>query len=131
MIFMDTSAFYAMISSDDPNHEIALQTWADLIENNEQLMCNNYILVESIALIQNRVGVEAVATLHNDIIPALEVDWLDESLHNAIMEVVISTNRRALSFVDQSSFSTMRRHKIKKAFTFDDHFRKQGFEVIP
>ena len=131
MMYIDTSAFLAMVNSDDLSHEIALQTWMELVENNEKLMCNNYILVESIALIQNRMGLEAVATLHNDIIPVLEVEWLDESLHNAITETAIGTNRRALSFVDQSSFNTMRRHKISTAFTFDHHFRQQGFKVIP
>jgi predicted nucleic acid-binding protein len=131
MIYVDTSAFFAMVSSSDANHEAALQTWEDLVENREKLMCNNYILVESIALIQHRVGLEAVAILHNEILPIMEIDWLDESLHNTIMQIVISTNRRVLSFVDHSSFNTMHRHGIKTVFTFDDHFRQQGFEVIP
>lgn len=131
MIYIDTSAFFAMVSFDDPNHDVAVEAWAKLIENNERLICNNYILVESVALIQSRIGMEAVATLHNDIIPFVEVEWLDEDSHNAIMEIVISTNRRVISLVDQASFNTMRRHRIKTAFTFDEHFSEQGFESIP
>lgn len=131
MIYIDTSAFLAMVNSDDPNNEIALQTWKTLVENREKIICNNYILIESIALIQRRLGLEAVATLHNEIIPVIQIDWLDEKLHNTIMQAVISTNRRALSYVDQSSFNTMYRYDIQTAFSFDDHFRKQGFDVIP
>jgi len=131
MIYIDTSAFFAMISFDDPNHDVAVETWTKLIENNERVICNNYILVESIALIQSRIGMEAVAVLHNDIIPFVDVEWLDEDSHNAIMEMVIRTNRRVISLVDQASFNTMRRHRINTAFTFDEHFSEQGFESIP
>jgi predicted nucleic acid-binding protein len=131
MIYVDTSAFFAIVNADDTDHEIAMETWAQLIGANEKLMCNNYVLVESIALIQRRVDMEAVSILHTDIIPFLEIEWLDESLHNAIVELTISSNRRQLSLVDHASFNTMRRHGISTVFSFDDHFRQQGFNVIP
>ena len=131
MIYVDTSAFLAVVHSGDDQHERAFQTWQNLIENNERLMCNNYVLVESIALVQHRVGMEALAILHNEIIPYMEIEWLDESLHNTIVDLALTTNRRQLSLVDLSSFDTMRRHNINTAFTFDSHFHEQGFEVIP
>jgi predicted nucleic acid-binding protein len=131
MIYVDTSAFLAVVHASDDQHERAFEIWQNLIENNERLMCNNYVLVESIALVQHRVGMEALAILHNEIIPYMEVEWLDESLHNTIVNPALTTNRRQLSLVDLSSFDTMRRHKIKTAFTFDSHFGEQGFEVIP
>jgi predicted nucleic acid-binding protein len=131
MIYVDTSAFLAVVHTGDNQHERAFETWQTLIENNERLMCNNYVLVESIALVQHRVGMEALAILHNEIIPYMEVEWLDESLHNTIVDLALTTNRRQLSLVDLSSFDTMRRHGINIAFTFDGHFQEQGFEVIP
>ena len=131
MIYVDTSAFLALINSDDPHHDQAMQTWKELIEDDQKLICNNYVLVESIALIQRRVGLRAVSILHNDILPFLEVDWLDEDHHNAIIKAVLKTNRRQISFVDNSSFDTMRRYGVKTAFAFDSPFPNQGLEVIP
>ncbi|HMV95097.1 MAG TPA: PIN domain-containing protein [Anaerolineales bacterium] len=131
MIYVDTSAFLAICNPEDPSYQIALDTWKNLIEKGERLASNNYVLVESIALIQNRVGLEALSILHNDIIPFLEIEWLDESLHNGVMDQVITGNRRQISMVDYSSFATMKRHNIRTAFTFDDHFRQHGFEIIP
>ena len=131
MIYVDTSAFFALVNLDDPNHDQAMQTWKHLIETEQKLVCNNYVLVESIALIQRRVGLGAVSILHNDILPFIEVDWLDEELHNAIVKAVLKTNRRQLSLVDSSSFDTMQRYEIKTAFAFDSHFSERGFEVIP
>lgn len=131
MIYVDTSAFFAIVNSDDENHETAMETWTQLIGAGEKLMCNNYVLVESVALIQRRVDMEAFSILHNDIIPFLEIEWLDESLHNAIVELTLASNRRQLSLVDHASFNTMRRHGISTAFTFDKHFQEQGFDIIP
>lgn len=131
MIYVDTSAFLAIVNVNDQYHESAMRTWQALIERNEKLVCNNYVLVESLALVQRRVHMEAASILHNDIIPFLEVEWLDEKLHNAIVELALSQNRRQVSFVDQASFATMRRYGISTAFSFDDHFREQGFTVIP
>ncbi len=131
MIYVDTSALLALVNEDDPDHDRAMQTWQRLIEEEQNLVCNNYVLVESIALIQRRIGLEAVSILHNDIIPFIEVEWLDEELHNAIVKAVIKTNRRQISLVDNASFDTMRRHNVETVFAFDSHFPDQGFEVIP
>lgn len=131
MIYVDTSAFLALVHLDDPNHEQALQIWKKLIQDEQQLIANNYVLVESIALIQRRIGLRAVSILHNDILPFVEIDWLDEELHNAIVKTVLKTNRRQISLVDSSSFDTMRRYEVQTAFAFDSHFPDQGFEVIP
>lgn len=131
MIYVDTSAFLALVHLDDPNHEQALQLWKKLIVDEQQLISNNYVLVESIALIQRRIGLRAVSILHNDILPFVEIDWLDEELHNAIVKTLLKNNRRQISFVDRSSFDTMRRYEVQTAFAFDSHFPDQGFEVIP
>jgi uncharacterized protein len=131
MIYVDTSAFLALINSADRRHDQAMQTWKNLIEEEQQLICNNYVLVESIALIEQRVGLSAVSILHNDILPFVKVDWLDETQHNAIVKAVLKTNRRQISLVDNSSFDTMRRYEVEIAFAFDSHFPEQGFEVIP
>ena len=131
MIYVDTSAFLALVHADDPNHEQAMQIWKKLIEDEQQLLSNNYVLVESIALIQRRIGLRAVSILHNDILPFIEIDWLDEELHNAIVKAVLKTNRRQISLVDSSSFDTLRRYDVQTVFAFDSHFPDQGFEVIP
>jgi predicted nucleic acid-binding protein len=64
-------------------------------------------------------------------VPFIAVDWLNEELHNSIVKAVLKSTRRQISFVDSSSFDTMRRYEIKTAFAFDSHFPGQGFEVIP
>jgi len=130
-IFLDTSALYAVLDADDEHHESAKRAWTDLIEREERLVCSNYVLVETFALVQHRLGMEAVRTLQEDILPMLHVEWVDESTHRAGVTAMLTAARRKLSLVDCISFEVMRQLGIKTAFTFDPHFVEQGFQCIP
>jgi predicted nucleic acid-binding protein len=129
MIYVDTSAFYAIFDQDDGNHSRAQKIWKMMIESQEALVCNNYVLVETYALLQNRLGLRAVSDLQK-IIPLIEIDWVTEEQHRLAITALLSANLRSLSLVDCSSFSSMRRLGIEKAFAFDNHFRQQGFDLV-
>lgn len=87
--------------------------------------------VETIALLQNRFGVEAVRLFHRDVVPGLEVSWVDEQIHLQAVGAMLVANRRHINLVDCTSFEIMRRLSIPSAFALDPHFSEQGFEVIP
>ncbi len=125
--FVDTSALYAVLDRDDAYHAQAETEWRRLIEGDTDLVTTNYVLVETVALVQHRLGIDAVQILHEDIGPVLRVEWVDESLHEAGMDGVLDARRRKLSFVDCVSFSVMRRLGIREAFAFDQHYDEQGF----
>ena len=130
-IFVDTSALYALISTQDQEIERAVTTWQAAIKREDILFTNNYVLVECFALIQSRLGLEFVRALQTNIVPFLQIEWIGEQQHISIVNNVFTANRRQLSLVDCSSFESMRRLGIEKAFTFDEHFQAQGFQVIP
>lgn len=131
MIFVDTSAFLAILSTDDINHQRASLCWRNLLEEGQMLFSNNYVVVESIALIQKRLGLEKVRDFQTEILLLLQIEWVDEAQHITAIETVLQTNRRKLSLIDCSAFQTMRRLGIDTAFTFDPHFAEQGITVIP
>jgi predicted nucleic acid-binding protein len=130
-IFVDTSAVYAFISEDDRNHEIARQIWETLLTGEDKLVTNSYVIVESITLIQQRLGMKYVRAFLPQFTPILHMDWLGQEQHSRAVEQLLGANRRHLSLVDCSCFETMRRLGIEKAFTFDEHFQERGFQVIP
>jgi predicted nucleic acid-binding protein len=131
MIFVDTSAFIAIISEDDDNHTQASKTWIELLQNDTRIVCNNYVLLETIALLQSRYGMDTLRKFQERAIPHLDIEWLAEKEHIEAMDALLLANRRRLSLVDCSAFATMRRLGIRQVFTFDDHFTEQGFEVVP
>jgi len=126
-VFVDTSAFFAVIDSDDDNHAAGAQTWKLLLESGVSLVTSSYVLVETAALLQNRLGMPAVRLFQQDIVPLLSVEWINADQHHAGMEAVIAASRKKLSLVDCVSFQIMRRLGIRGAFCFDGHFPEQGF----
>ena len=131
VIFVDTSALLAIVNPDDEFHLAAKQQWLSLVESQEMLLSNNYVILESISLIQRRQGMQKVLTLQAEILPLIQYVWVDEEQHESALGTFLAANRRNLSLVDCSSFETMRRLGIKTVFSFDEHFREQGFNVIP
>jgi uncharacterized protein len=130
-IFVDTSGLLAVVHDGDVHHQKAAAFWKRVLETDDDVITTNYILLEAIALIQNRHGLEKVRTLYSEIVPALSINWITEKEHESALSFTFSSNRRSLSFVDCSSFETMRRLRIETVFTFDEHFKEQGFQVIP
>lgn len=129
-IFVDTSAFLAVLDADDIEHERAKKTWEYLITNNELIICSNYVLIETFALVQHRLGIEAVRAFQKYVYPLLNIEWIGESDHRAGVAAVLAASRRKLSLVDCVSFDVMRRLGVNRIFCFDPHFEEQGFESI-
>jgi predicted nucleic acid-binding protein len=131
MVFIDTSAFYAILDRDDSCHAAARYTWNHLLDSRAPLLTTNYVLLETTAILQRRIGLAAVRTLQEDIIPVLTVDWVTPSRHNAALAAVMTANRRDLSLVDCVSFQVMREAGVRDGFAFDQHFIEQGFRLLP
>jgi predicted nucleic acid-binding protein len=129
-VFVDTSAFLALLDSRERNHSLAQHIWIQLIERDASLVCTSYVLSETAALIQNRLGMQQIRAFHENVFPFLRVIWVDEDLHNTGMTAVVTANRRQLSLVDCVSFAAMRQSDLNTTFAFDDHFAEQGFTVL-
>ncbi len=129
MTFIDTSAFYALLDATDPNHKQATRLWDSLLNRAEPLCTSNYVVIESCALLQNRIGLEAVETFVNDLLPVTETYAIDAELHSQAIAALLAARRRKLSLVDCSSFLLLRSLGAKSAFAFDRHFREQGFPL--
>ena len=131
MTFADTSGLYALLDAENVAHELTAKAWAELRRANKEIVTSNYVFVETVSLLQSRLGLDPVRDLIESIAPLLSVEWVDREAHEAGLTAVLAANRRDLSLVDCVSFEVMRRLGIRRAFTLDEHFREQGFEVVP
>ncbi|BAS28146.1 PIN domain-containing protein [Limnochorda pilosa] len=78
--FADTSALLAVLDASDRCHAAARAEWDDLLEAATDLVTTSCVLVECYALVQRRLGMEAVRALQSDIEPVLEILWVDPAL---------------------------------------------------
>ena len=79
--FVDTSALLAVMDKDDAVHKEAKAFWERLTEQQATLVTTNYVMLETVALLQHRIGVPAVRRFHDDILPILTIDWISSVQH--------------------------------------------------
>jgi predicted nucleic acid-binding protein len=129
-VFVDTSAIISLLDRDQPRHADAAATFRELL-GSTTLVTHNYVVVESVALAQSRLGPTATRDLLDGIVPALDLVWIDADLHGASVSALLAALRRRVSLVDWVSFEVMRRRSIRTAFAFDRDFVDAGFAVTP
>ena len=130
-VYIDTSALLAILNPHDRVHLPARELWQALLDKEAMFICSNYVLVETLALAQRRMGLEAVQTIVRDIVLVLQVEWVEVDEHWAGVQLLLSLGHRRVSLVDCVSFVQMRRLGIQAAFAFDEHFEAQGFTCLP
>src|SRR5690348_13772944 len=104
IVFADTSALYAVLDRDDEHHQAARTSWETLLKSGATLVTSNYVLVETCALVQHRLGLDALRTLQDDIFPMLTVEWISRAQHDSAMGALLSAGRNKLTLVDCASF---------------------------
>lgn len=127
-VFVDTSAFLAVLNKSDFWAVRAAREWRRLVEEGE-MVTSSYVVLETVSILQNRIGLNAVQVFDSAILPMAEVVFVTEDLHRSALSNLLVANRRGLSLVDCSSFEVMRREGLHQAFAYDPHFREQGFEL--
>ena len=128
MIFLDTSAIYALADTGDPNHEQALGLFARVIGAGEAILTHNYVVVEAVALLQNRLGMSSALRFLGDV-NDFQVHWINSDDHQRAVVLLEERGRRQLSLVDCVSFVVMGRYGVDQALAFDRDFEHEGFRL--
>lgn len=129
MIFLDTSAIYAWADAADPNHSVSVRRLQAVLDSREELLTHNYVLVESTALLQTRLGLSAAAKLAKDA-AAFVIEWVDDDLHASGLRELERARKRRVSLVDHISFLVMKRRGVATALAFDPDFVSAGFQLF-
>jgi predicted nucleic acid-binding protein len=131
VIFIDTSAWYALSSMRDVNYQDAIRTLSSL---RERLVTSDYVVDETLTLLQSRgerlhalkFGAKVIDGAFAEIITVHKHDF------DRAWEVFQRCNDKGWSFTDCTSLVVMQRLGIQRAFAFDDHFRQFGaVTVVP
>jgi predicted nucleic acid-binding protein len=126
-VFVDTSALFALLDIEDVGHAAAFPAWSNGIDRCAGFVTTNYVLVETISLVQRRLGLDAVRILIDEMLPMIDTLWVTDADHGAALNTLLAVGRRHLSLVDCVSFTVMRRLGIREYLGLDPHFEEQGF----
>ena len=104
--------------------------WPDLLNEHIALVTSNYVMWETMSLLQKRLGFDAANVWYRDVLGVLDVLWVDKGAHQRAFELWQNLGRSRMSLVDCTSFVTMYQHDIEHAFCFKPHFKKHGFDLL-
>ena len=107
-VFADTSGFYAALDGTDPFHAEAARCFRQAKAENWRVVTTNYVVHETWALVQNRLGWDGVDAFLDGLLPLCELMWVQELVHQAAASRCRRERRRLLSLTDCTSFELMK-----------------------
>jgi predicted nucleic acid-binding protein len=127
-VFVDTSALYALLDAADAGHERAFRGSERIL--GEELLTHSYVMVETVSLVRRRLGAEPAARLIDEVLPAIRIVDVDETLRGRAIAAFRAAVSSSVSLVDRTSFEFMRTHGISRAYALDPDFETEGFELV-
>lgn len=130
MRFVDTSFWVALQFGRDSHHEQARALW----DVPEALLSSNHVLGETWTFLRRRLGHESAVDFLERAARSgrLAIHHVGEATEQDAWRWLHRHDERAYSFVDATSFASMRRLRLTEALAFDGDFSAAGFvEVRP
>ena len=130
MIFADTSALFSLYNQADNHHSKATIIAKHLKENGEEQITSNIIIGEVLTLLSMRVGRQTAIDFGKRLEDSrISIIFIEKEIHNNAWLIFQKIKDKDVSFADCTSFAVMEHLTIRKAFSFDQDFTKQGFEL--
>jgi predicted nucleic acid-binding protein len=129
--FVDTSALYAFLVRSDADHQAVTAAFRAVAESGRRMVTTNYVLVETAALLQHRIGLDPVRDLDARLTPLFDVVWVSGDLHRRAVARLFRMDRRHVSLVDAVSFSVMEAEGVTEVLALNADFAREGFRLIP
>jgi predicted nucleic acid-binding protein len=132
-LFIDAGYLIALEMSDDQNHKTAFVHWQKLCKVLPPLLTTSYVFDEVITFFNSRGRHGKAAEVGKNILESLSIKFIhiDEPLFYKAWEYFQQHDDKSYSLTDCTSFVVMKQQKIRKALTFDKHFKQAGFEMLP
>ena len=133
MIYVDTGAFLARYLSRDQYHQKAGAFWRKIRKNQESCFTSNFVLDETFTLLGRWAGYNFASQRAANIYASKLLIILRPTREDEIkaIEFFQKYADQNVSFTDCISFVLMRKNKIKRVFSFDNHFERAGFKLCP
>jgi hypothetical protein len=76
-------------------------------------LTSSFVLLETTALLQSRIGLSSVNDFNTKILPLLEIVWVDDKWHANVIQRFLAQSKRDISLVHWLSFEIMEAIQIQ------------------
>ena len=130
-VFVDTSAFFAVVNRPETNHAQAVRILTQLEQDQAFLITTTYIIAEAHALILTKLGRDfGVRFLRASENCTRTIVWPTVEDEQTAREIIYRYTDKDFSLTDAISFAVMQRLGASVAFTFDRDFERFGFTAL-
>ncbi len=132
-LFIDTSAWVAVVNSRDQYHPVARGFYRHCFSNYSRFITSNLVVAETYIMLRLDCG-SAVALQWWEMISdsiKIEVIYADAGSTVDAFNLIRKYKDQRISLADAVSFKIMEELGMKEAFTFDSHFSMAGFIKLP
>ncbi len=132
-LFVDTSAWIAVVNNRDQYHLAAGDFYKDCFNHYRSLISSNLVLAETYIILRMDCGSETALNWWDKLAASLRIEiiYADSDITGEAITLLKQYRDQRISLTDAVSFRIMERHTIREAFTFDSHFSTAGFIKLP
>jgi len=133
LVFVDTSAWIAIINPKDKYHLVARKFYHDALTQKRTLVTSNLVVAETYTNLLWKLGHRKAISFLDIIERSSRVQcvWSNQALEAQARDILRRYDDQDFSYTDAVSFALMQHMKLTQAFAFDHHFSIMGFVRLP
>lgn len=132
-LFVDTSAWVAVVNRRDQYHPVASSFYRKALKEYERLITTNLVAAETYILLRLDCGLDVAMSWWERITTSLKIKMIyaDPDITWEAIKLLRKFDDQTFSLTDAVSFAVMHQGSVKEAFAFDAHFTVAGFTTCP
>lgn len=128
-LFVDADAFVALRYNKDPNHINALASASQALRAGLIFITSDPAFGEAITVISQNVGILKATSFAEDTLnDEFEIIEVDASLRRKALDFFKKQTSKNSRFTDCINMAIMREQNVNTIFSFDEHYKKNGFK---
>jgi len=123
---IDTTALLALLDGHHPQHHMLRHEFAFELDVEGEIAVTNYVALETFDATRRRLGASALKLLAREIMPALEIVWVQPAEHALALEMLLASGPKPLSLVDRTTLVVARRLGARRCIAADGRLVVEG-----
>jgi len=135
-VFLDSSAWLAVVDPDDPNHEKAREYFRLMLERGARAITNNIVIDQTLQTLRSKFGTDLSRRFleiidESTLSVNLRVDWISRRVRRSVIQQFLKSSKNELTLDHFYIYESLKRKKADFVFSFDPAVKHFKYPVIP
>ena len=135
-VYIDSTGWYAIVQSQDKNHEISKEYFQQLLDSRTRIYTNILEVSSAISKIKKDCGLSIAMDFsklidQSSLTANLNVSWLNRRHHRSALKHFFSIKDSEIEIRHCFIFEEVKKKKINFIFSFDDALKEFGIPLMP